>query len=80
MTELASLHASGLRFQARKELRGLAALLLLSHRHQDTSGVCCHVLMLTCVSILNKFPASAIKQPELLGALLQTRAAQRQRD
>ena len=50
--------------------------MLLSHRHQDSSGVCCHVLTLTCVSILNKFPALAIKQPELGRVLLRGRAAQ----
>lgn len=50
--------------------------VLLSHRHQDSSGVCCHVLTLTCVSILNKFPALAIKQPELGRALLWARAVQ----
>lgn len=50
--------------------------VLLSHHHQDPSAVCCHVLTLTCVSILNKFPALAIKQPELGRALLWARAVQ----
>lgn len=78
MAELTPLHSSRLRLEFHKEPWALAACLQPPHRHQHTAAACCHVLTLMYVSILKNFPALAIKQPELLRALLQPWAAQRQ--